>query len=87
PADDQIIAASWYQRLLTDSPLPTTTTPTLFLRAQAPLPGLPHSHRESWQAQWPEAQAKIDVPGDHFSMIHQHANTTASQIQNWLKTL
>lgn len=87
PADDQIIAASWYQRLLTDSPLPTTTTPTLFLRAQAPLPGLPHSHRESWQAQWPEVQAKIDVPGDHFSMIHQHANTTASQIQNWLKTL
>ena len=84
PGDEQLIAAAWYQRLLTHQPLSAHATPTLLVRAEDALPGMQPITGKDWKVQWPEKVSTIDVPGDHFSMIHQRADNTVSQIQQWL---
>ena len=66
------------------------TTPTLFLRATEPVPGIEHEQvpgRGGWQASWKDAHTIIDVPSHHYSMMLQHASSTAQVIQDWLGAL
>lgn len=86
PADEQMIASAWYQRLLAEQQFSDIVTPTLSIRCQDPLPFLKPSGN-NWQTQWPPKVATVDVTGDHFSMIHQHSNILAAQIQQWLEKL
>ncbi|MEV8629904.1 SDR family NAD(P)-dependent oxidoreductase [Streptomyces sp. NPDC051079] len=55
-------------------------TPTLFLRAARPPAGAEAEPRPSWAA---DATTQ-DTPGDHFSMLEEHAATTAQAVHDWL---
>lgn len=86
PADEQMIASAWYQRLLEGQQFPDIITPMLSIRCQDPLPSLKPSG-DDWKTQWPQKVTTIDVSGDHFSMIHQQSNILTTQIQQWLEKL
>ncbi|MEV7503208.1 type I polyketide synthase [Streptomyces sp. NPDC093018] len=52
--------------------------PTLYVRAQDPLPGAEPAPA------WSLPHAEITVPGDHFTMLEEHARTTAVAVHQWL---
>lgn len=54
--------------------------PVLLVRASEPMPGWP----EDWQPDWPFDHESVEVPGNHFSMMEEHAAATALSIQDWL---
>lgn len=68
------IAAGWQPR--------PAGTPTLFLRAQAPVPGMPPG--EEWRASWSLADRTADIPGNHLELLDEHVQTTAAAIGSWL---
>ncbi|MFE7884669.1 type I polyketide synthase [Streptomyces sp. NPDC057411] len=55
-------------------------TPTLFLRAAEPPAGAESEPRPSWAT---EATTR-DTRGDHFSMLEDHAASTAQAVHDWL---
>ncbi|MFD7531134.1 type I polyketide synthase [Streptomyces sp. NPDC059849] len=55
--------------------------PTLYVRAEDPLPGTEPA------PDWPLPHAGITVPGDHFTMLEEHARTTALAVHRWLGDL
>ncbi|WP_141704222.1 type I polyketide synthase [Planobispora rosea] len=40
-----------------------------------------------WRTSWSTAQATVDVPGDHFSIVEDESPTTAKAIEKWLESL
>lgn len=52
--------------------------PTLYVRAQDSLPGTEPA------PDWLLPHAGITVPGDHFTMLEEHARTTALAVHRWL---
>ncbi|KPI20812.1 6-deoxyerythronolide-B synthase, partial [Actinobacteria bacterium OK074] len=60
------------------------TTPTLLLRARAPLPGTPADPGLDTRAFWRLPHTTVDVPGDHFSVLEEHSATTAAAVEAWL---
>nr|WP_167746812.1 type I polyketide synthase [Streptomyces autolyticus] len=79
-------AYAWMERLLhTWTPAPTPF-PTLLLRASDPLPApdgtdpVPHG----WQTDLPHMTTTVTVVGNHFTLVNQHAPTTAGHITEWL---
>ncbi|MEU9036973.1 acyltransferase domain-containing protein [Streptomyces sp. NPDC048352] len=64
-------------------------TPTLLLRAADPVPGVPadESAPEGGRPGWEFATERADVPGDHFTMLDEHARTTADSVEAWLRGL
>jgi thioesterase domain-containing protein len=58
--------------------------PTLLVRAQEPMAGA--AENESWKLSWEFAAevTVVDVPGNHFTMMAQHAATTARAVTEWL---
>ncbi|WP_426555096.1 type I polyketide synthase [Streptomyces sp. WG5] len=79
-------AYAWTERLLrTWTPAPAPF-PTLLLRASEPLP-VPHgtdTGRDDWQTALPHITTTLTVSGNHFTLINQHAATTAAHIADWL---
>ncbi|MFD0632069.1 SDR family NAD(P)-dependent oxidoreductase [Catenulispora yoronensis] len=59
--------------------LPRTAIPTLLLRAAESLAG-----PSGWDLS--AAMTVADVPGDHFSLLRDHAATTAQAVAEWLDT-
>ncbi|MDT3398605.1 SDR family NAD(P)-dependent oxidoreductase, partial [Streptomyces sp. B1866] len=58
--------------------------PVLHVRAGDPMPGMPVERR--WQARWRLPHTAADVPGDHFTMMEDHAPRTAETVHDWLAT-
>nr|WP_232327805.1 type I polyketide synthase [Kibdelosporangium sp. MJ126-NF4]CEL13384.1 Malonyl CoA-acyl carrier protein transacylase [Kibdelosporangium sp. MJ126-NF4]CTQ99073.1 Malonyl CoA-acyl carrier protein transacylase (EC 2.3.1.39) [Kibdelosporangium sp. MJ126-NF4] len=58
-------------------------TPLLFARATEPL--IEWNREYDWRTTWRGAQSVVDVPGDHFSMMVEHAETTAAAVGEWLR--
>ncbi|MEU4895678.1 type I polyketide synthase [Streptomyces sp. NPDC021722] len=52
--------------------------PTLYVRARKPLPGAEPA------PDWSLPHAEVTVDGDHFTMLEEHARTTALAIHQWL---
>ncbi|CAL9342130.1 2-succinylbenzoate--CoA ligase [Streptomyces sp. enrichment culture] len=53
-------------------------SPTLFVRARDPLPGAEPA------PVWSLPHAEVVVPGDHFTVLEEHARTTALAVHRWL---
>ena len=64
-------------------------TPVLLVRASQPLADLPAELHagDGWQASWPGPHHAQDAPGDHFSMLEEHAEATAGVMLRWLAGL
>ena len=85
PVDDtRLTAMGGYLRLLADWSPPDVKAPTLLVRAADPVPGWDTDG--DWRAAWHCPHSIVDTPGDHFSIIEQHAETTAHAVCDWLRT-
>ncbi|MET8544423.1 alpha/beta fold hydrolase [Kitasatospora sp. NPDC004799] len=82
PMDDDRLTAmgGWFRLLEKWEPDPVGAD-TLLVRAADPMAGWGH-HR--WQSRWEPAHTVVDVPGDHYSMLEQHAGAVASAVGDWL---
>ncbi|CAM3345731.1 SDR family NAD(P)-dependent oxidoreductase [Kibdelosporangium persicum] len=58
-------------------------TPVLLVRATEPL--IEWNRDDDWRTSWDSAESVVDVPGDHFSMMVEHAGTTARAVDEWLR--
>ncbi|MGH3381482.1 MAG: type I polyketide synthase, partial [Actinoallomurus sp.] len=76
PDDARLTAMGHYLGLLTGWEPPAPAVPTLAVRAATPLAGRTPAG----------AEARV-VPGDHFSIIEEHAETTAREVGAWLGAL
>ncbi len=54
------------------------SAPTLFVRARDPLPGIEAA------GTWSLPHSEVTVPGDHFTVLEEHARTTALAVHEWL---
>ncbi len=79
----RLTAMGKYFRILDAYRPPTVAAPTLLVRASSP-PGEAAPSFGDWQSRWPGATTVVDVPGDHFSMLEQHAGTTGDAVSAWL---
>jgi thioesterase domain-containing protein len=59
------------------------TVPVLFIRPADPL-GRQTPDGGEWRAGWATAHELVEVPGDHFSIVEDRADSTATAIRKWL---
>ncbi|MFJ8854810.1 SDR family NAD(P)-dependent oxidoreductase [Streptomyces sp. NPDC102437] len=67
----------------------TLPTRTLFVRAADALPdsdGSPLADAD-WGPSWLPADASLKTPGDHFTVMEDHADSTARAVDEWLISL
>ena len=67
--------------------LDQTALPTLLVRATEP--AYESQDDSEWKASWALSSnvTIVDVPGDHFTMMGDHAGTTAQVVNDWLTRL
>ena len=61
------------------------TAPILMLRASEPL--IEWTRDDDWRTSWHGAESTVDVPGDHFSMMGEHADVTARAVRDWVRRI
>ncbi|MFG3240164.1 type I polyketide synthase [Streptomyces sp. NPDC048157] len=75
---DRLTAMAGYFELFRGWKPTPLSCPTLYVRARDPLPGADPAPG------WSLPHTEITVPGDHFTMLEEHARTTALAIHQWL---
>ncbi|MFE7356174.1 type I polyketide synthase [Streptomyces sp. NPDC057543] len=75
---DRLTAMAGYFELFRGWKPAPLACPTLYVRARDPLPGAGPA------PDWSRPHAEVTVPGDHFTMLEEHARTTALAIHQWL---
>jgi thioesterase domain-containing protein len=85
--DDAWLTAIAHYFSLDWTGLTQTTIPTLLVRAKEPIDGSPEDGE--WKTSWTLSSrvTVVDVLGDHFSMMKDHADTTARAVNEWLRGL
>ncbi|TGB14859.1 type I polyketide synthase [Streptomyces palmae] len=65
------------------------TAPTLVVRPRACVPGNPEEPPldVAWRSRWPHEHRSAEVPGDHCTMIGEHAEHTATVVRDWIRDL
>ncbi|MFJ3817024.1 SDR family NAD(P)-dependent oxidoreductase [Streptomyces sp. NPDC090056] len=87
PLDDtRLTAMGAFHRLLLDWAPRPTRAPVLHLRAAEPMAPWTDPLTD-WRSVWDGARAVADVPGNHFTMMTEHAPTTARTVDAWLDAL
>jgi thioesterase domain-containing protein len=84
--DDSALAAiGAYNRIFLGWDPEPVATPTLLVRALRPTPAMAAAaDADDWRTSWPAAHDVVDVPGDHLTMMREHAETTVSAIRTWI---
>ncbi|WDV49619.1 type I polyketide synthase [Streptomyces coeruleorubidus] len=84
--DDSALAAiGAYNRIFLGWDPEPVAAPTLLVRALRPTPAMAAcADADDWRTSWPAAHAVVDVPGDHLTMMQEHAETTVSAIRTWI---
>ena len=84
PMDDlRLTAMAWYARLFWLWQPAAVEAPTLLVRASEPLGPVPEG--QDWQSSFPGAESVVDVAGNHFSMVGDHAPATALAVDSWIR--
>jgi thioesterase domain-containing protein len=76
--DRQVLAMGAYMRMLDEGLPGSVAAPSLLVKAQETLGG--GLRDEGWRA----TDSTIEVLGNHFTIIEEHAETTAMAIETWL---
>ncbi len=85
PMDDVgLTAMGGYGRLLAEWTPTEIACPTLLVQATQPMPGA--SEGADWRSSWSFPHGSVAVPGDHFTMMEEHADSTAQAVHEWLMT-
>ncbi|MEV5885290.1 thioesterase domain-containing protein [Streptomyces sp. NPDC052020] len=82
-ADSKLLAMGRYVDFLTDRAPGRSSAPVLLVRAAEPLGEWPADGGD-WRAHWDNPHSTVDVPGDHFTMMRDHAPVIAREIASWL---
>ncbi|AQW50870.1 type I polyketide synthase [Streptomyces violaceusniger] len=83
PVDDtRLLAMGAYFRLFGQWRPKEVKTPTLLVRAGERL--FDWSRHGDWRSYWQLPHTALDVPGNHFTMMEEHAGTTARAVADWL---
>jgi mycoketide-CoA synthase len=88
--DNELTGYGWYWDFFTDWTPAPIDTPTLFLRAMDPVPGIEHERtpsRDDWRSSWRLPHTLAEVRGNHFTVMTEHASSTAQVIDDWLTAL
>jgi hypothetical protein len=88
--DNELTGYGWYWDFFTDWTPAPIDTPTLFLRAMDPVPGVEHERtpsRDDWRSSWRLPHTLAEVRGNHFTVMTEHASSTAQVIDEWLTAL
>ncbi|WP_216628633.1 SDR family NAD(P)-dependent oxidoreductase, partial [Actinopolyspora erythraea] len=79
--DTRLTALGAYDRLTAQWRPRDTGLPTLLVSASEPMGPWPD---DSWKPTWPFEHETVAVPGDHFTMMQEHADAIARHIDVWL---
>ncbi|AWS45587.1 type I polyketide synthase [Streptosporangium sp. 'caverna'] len=83
PMDDtRLTAMGGYVRLFHGWQPTPIQAPTLLVRATEPMFGW--SRDGDWRSSWTLPHSAVDTPGSHFSVMEEHAATTARVVDEWL---
>ncbi|GLY39327.1 hypothetical protein Amsp01_053510 [Amycolatopsis sp. NBRC 101858] len=82
----RLSAMSWYFRLMAGWAPAKLSVPLLLVRSSEPPVADERLAPEEWQTHWDTADTVVDVPGNHFTMVEDHAVTTAETVRGWLET-
>ncbi|OLR93559.1 polyketide synthase [Actinokineospora bangkokensis] len=85
-AGDQLTAMGGYLRLFDSWETPEVSVPTMLVRALEPMPGTTPGV-DSRPAPPEHISTVFEVPGNHYSMMEDHAETTAGALRAWLATV
>lgn len=80
--DTRLTAMGWYTRFVMEWELRPVAAPTLMVHASLPMPGVDGDR--AWRPEWPFPHETVDVRGDHFTMLQEHADETARAVEAWL---
>ena len=83
----RLTTAAWYLRLFGGWEPPAVDAPTLLMRASEPHSPPLSERPEDWQARWDLPHRAVDVPGNHFTLVEEHAEQTAAALEEWLTSL
>nr|AAX98192.1 polyketide synthase type I [Streptomyces aizunensis] len=87
PVDDnRLLAMGAYFRLFGGWKPEVVKTPTLLVRAGERFFDWTRSTDGDWRSYWDLDHTALDVPGNHFTMMEEHAPTTAQAVEGWLDT-
>ncbi|EHN75366.1 polyketide synthase type I [Streptomyces coelicoflavus ZG0656] len=75
--DDRLVAMGGYIQLFDGWTPQRLSVPTLLVRAG-------ERAGKHDRPRWPLADTEVEVPGDHFTMLAEHAGTTARAVTHWL---
>ncbi|WP_371934387.1 hypothetical protein [Streptomyces glycanivorans] len=79
----RLAAMSRYSDLIPHCLPGPLTAPVLFVRPEEPFaPGL-----DGWQAVWKGAHELAEVPGTHFTVMEDRAESTAGAVEKWLSDI
>ena len=78
--DARLTAMGGYLRLLTDWEPVDSATPILVARTTEPLAGFDRP-----PATWVYPHDSVEVTGDHFTVLEEHADRTALAVHEWLE--
>ncbi|GLW89897.1 type I polyketide synthase [Actinokineospora globicatena] len=87
--DTTLTAMGAYFHLFTDWTPEPIATPTLFVRTRDHVPhpdGTPWTD-DTWRPGWTLTHTAAEAPGDHFSMMDDHAPSTTQAVTAWLDRL
>ncbi|MFD5084960.1 type I polyketide synthase [Kitasatospora sp. NPDC058406] len=88
PLDDtRLTAMGRYFQLLEGWRPPAIDAPVLLVRASSPLAEPAPGSTVDWRSSWPGAHTVADVPGDHWSLMEEHVETTANTVREWLSAV
>ncbi|MFI7400644.1 type I polyketide synthase [Streptomyces sp. NPDC049541] len=86
--DAGVAALGAYTRMFLGWDPEPVDAPTLLVRATGPTPEMAASAGpDEWRTSWPLPHTEVDVPGDHFSFMQEHAPTTVAALRAWLDSL
>ncbi|MCH0566314.1 acyltransferase domain-containing protein, partial [Streptomyces sp. MUM 136J] len=81
---DRITAMDRYLHLLSGRRPADVKAPVLLVRPALPVPGTPAPPVGARRSTWQWRHEAVEVPGDHFSIIEEHAADTARAVLGWL---
>jgi acyl carrier protein len=81
--DTNLIATGGYNLLFRGWQPHPIDTPTLLVRATERPEHI--AGNDDWQSSWPLPHDTVDVPGNHTTIMTDHADTTTAAIASWLR--
>ncbi|MGW6928732.1 SDR family NAD(P)-dependent oxidoreductase [Lentzea sp. NPDC054927] len=84
-SDAAVLAGGGYVRIFDGWRPQPGTIPTLLLQAGPTREMLARHPDRDWRPRWPLPHDAAEIPGDHDTVLTEHAGTTAAAIREWLR--